>query len=196
MADEVVIRHFCAESDAKAVHDIWMNGLEQTVQSKWFLFRPIWRLFFHIMARNAIKANGDVGPNGQNLFDHWCEDSNNRCLLVGEQNCLGKDEKKYNIVGCIVVIRGTDTRNNPMVNKEETTFSVWKMSVADEYRRQGIGRRLLDDAENWAKNNGCKKMKMITANPIASKFYQKQGYKPVHSNILFSWLGCWYDKDI
>ena len=196
MAGEVVIRHFCAESDAKAVHDIWINGLEQTVQSKWFLFRPIWRLFFHIMALNAIKANGDVGPNGQNLLSYWCADSNNRCLLVGEQNYSGTEEKKRNIVGCIAVIRGTDTRSNAVVNNKETTFSVWKMSVADEYRRHGIGRILLDTGEDWARNNGCKKMKMVTANPIASKFYQKQGYKPVHSNILLSWLGCWYDKDI
>ena len=196
MAEEVVIRHFCAESDAKAVHDIWINGLEQTVQSKWFLFRPIWRLFFHIMARYATKTNGDVGPNGQNLFNYWCVDNHNRCLLVGEKNCFGKGEKNGNIVGCIAVIRGTDSKMNLLVNPDETIFSVWKMSVADECRRQGIGRKLLDAGENWATSNGCKKIKMITANPIASKFYQKQGYKPVHSNILFSWLGCWYDKDI
>merc|ERR1711963_742471 len=146
MANESVIRHFCPKTDAKQVHDIWINGLEQTVQAKWWLFRPIWKFFFHTMARNATKSNGDVGPNGQNLFSYWCEDNKNKCLLVCENHGLGEDLENGNIVGCIAVIRGTNSRNNAIVNKEDTVFSIWKMSVMDKHRRRGIGRKLLDGA--------------------------------------------------
>ena len=197
MIDMVNIRHFQPESDAKQVHDLWINGLEQTIKSKSWVFRPIWKIFFHIMACNAVASNGDVGPNGQNLFSHWCEDKENRCLLVGEKKCLGTNAEECKIVGCIAVIRGTDSRVEAKFTEEQSTFfSVWKMSVAEECRRHGIGSKLLEAGEKWAADNGCKKMKIVTANPIASQFYQNQGYKPIDSNILFAWLGGWHEKEI
>merc|ERR1712038_409243 len=175
MGDVVTIRHFNHESNAKQVHDIWIKGLEQTVKSKNLLLRPFWKLLFYLMARNAVRSNGDVGPSGQNLFKHWCQDNQNRCLLVAEKDVTKKDERPNVIVGCIAIIRGTDCKMNAIVNQEDITFSVWKMSVAEEFRRQGVGRKLVEDAEKWAAENGCKKMKMVTANPIASRFYQKLG---------------------
>ena len=196
MGDVVTIRHFNPESDAKQVHDIWINGLEQTVKSKNLLLRPIWKLLFYLMAHNAVRSNGDVGPSGQNLFKHWCQDNRNRCLLVAEKDVIKKDERPNVIVGCIAIIRGTDCKINAIVDQEDITFSVWKMSVAEDFRRQGVGRKLIEAAEKWAAEKGCKKMKMVTANPVASKFYQKQGYKSIHPNFCFGWLGSWYEKQI
>ena len=196
MGDVVTIRHFNPESDAKQVHDIWINGLEQTVESKNWLLRPFWKLLFYLMARNAVRSNGDVGPSGQNLFKHWCQDNQNRCLLVAEKDVTRKDETPNAIVGCIAIIRGTNCKVNAIVNREDVTFSVWKMSVAGDFRRQGVGRKLIMAGEKWAVENGCKTMKMVTANPVASRFYQNQGYKTIHPSFFFGWLGSWYEKQI
>ena len=145
-------------------------------------------------ARN--NSLGDVGTNGQNLFNHWCADKGNRCLLVAQRKCFDANLEESGIVGCIAVIRGTDSKVEANTSEEKSTFSVWKMSVAEECRRQGIGRKLLEAGEKWAADNGCKKMKIVTANPIASQFYMSQDYKPINSNILFGWLGGWYEKEI
>ena len=194
--NNVNIRHFCLESDANEVSNIWVSGLDQTVKSKWWPTRPIWKLFFDRMAENAVGPNGDVGPNGQNLSKHWCADAGNRCMLVAEMILNGEKTGNSRIVGCIAVVRGTTCNINIEVEDAETTFSVWKMSVTEECRRQGIGAKLLKAGEKWAKDNGCRKMRMITANPIASNFYQNQGYGLLGANVFGICLGGWHEKEL
>ena len=194
--NKVNIRHFCSETDKNEVSNIWVSGLDQTVNSKWWPTRPIWKFFFNRMAEYAVEESGDVGPNGQNLSNHWCDDTGNRCMLVAEMTLECENTLNSRIVGCIAVVRGTNSNNNIKVENTETTFSVWKMSVSEEYRRMGIGKKLLDAGEKWAKNNGCKNMRMITANPIASTFYQNQGYELLPTNMFGIWLGGWHEKEL
>ena len=61
-------------------------------------------------------------------------------------------------------------------DENETTFSIWKMSVDEYYSRSGVGKKLMNMAEFWAKKRGCVKLRMITANPIASIFYQSNSF--------------------
>ena len=194
--DDVSIRPFCPDSDAIEVCNIWVKGLEQTVRSKWWPLQPLWRLFFNIMAEQAVKSNGDVGPNGENLYIHWCKDSNDRTMLVAEKRQNEEDEKVTKLVGCIAIVRGTNPNGNITADKDETTFSVWKMSVSEDHRRAGIGSKLLEEGENWARCHGCIKMRMITANPIASVFYQKHGYEIRSANLFGTLFGAWHEKDL
>ena len=193
---EVNICHFNPESDAKEVANIWVSGLEQTVATKSRLTQPIWKMFFDHMAEKAVGPDGDVGPNGQNLSRHWCEDAKNRSMLVARMMVDDRNAPRSRIVGCIAVIRGTRCGANTEVESTESTFSVWKMSVTEEFRRKGIGAKLLEAGEMWAKNNGCTKMRMITANPIASRFYQNQGYKLLASRLWGTLFGAWHEKDL
>ena len=188
MTEAVRVRHFKPESDAHAVHDIWIDGLRQTSDEKWWLYRPFWRFMFYMYARKAVQENGDVGPEGENIFRHWCEDKDNRCMLVAEKEESGNNM----ILGCMAVIRGKNPALGVEVTNEETTFSVWKMSVAEESRGRGVGRKLLEAGERWAKENGCVKMVMVTANPVASRFYMKNGYEPSEPTKHASW----YEKKI
>ena len=194
---DIHIRHFQSDTDAMAVCKIWVNGLEQTVNAKWWPTQPLWRFLFARMAKKAIKDNGDVGPDGKNLFTHWCEDKDNRCLLVAEKNSIASDVvTQSEVVGCIAVVRGTSNEVTAKVSSNEETFSVWKMSVADEFRRSGIGGKLLKAGEEWAVEHGCQQLRMITANPVASRFYQSHGYQLISSNRLSQYFGGWHEKQM
>ena len=194
---DVHIRHFQSDTDASQVCQIWINGLEQTVDSKWWPTQPLWRLLFNHMAKQAIQENGDIGPNGKNVSTYWCEDIENRYMLVAEKNVIvGENFGRGTVVGCIAVVRGINSGISLNVDSTEEIFSVWKMSVAEESRRNGIGARLLTAGEEWAVAHGCKRMRMITANPVASRFYQSNGYKPMCTNRLAGWFGGWHEKQM
>ena len=188
----VNIRQLNPESDAKAVTELWVDGLQQTVKAKWWPTRPYWRYCFKKYAEKSTLPTGDMGPNGQNLAAFWCTQLTNRCMLVSEVTRSGEDPQ---VVGCCGVVRGTSCNETSGIKEDETTFSIWKMSVMEEWRGKRIGAKLLKAAEDWARDNGCRKMRMITANPIASKFYQKQGYA-LDSGVFGVWLGAWHEKEL
>ena len=64
------------------------------------------------------------------------------------------------------------------------------MSVAEESRGKGIGKKLMSKAEEWARdqtssmaggvgaaaNSNRKRMRLYTANPIAAAFYLRMGF--------------------
>lgn len=52
--------------------------------------------------------------------------------------------------------------------------------VAEERRRRGVGRRLLDAAEAWAAAHGAAKLRVRTRieRDDALAFYQRQGFRP------------------
>ncbi len=54
---------------------------------------------------------------------------------------------------------------------------LWDLRVHPEFRRKGIGTRLLASAIQWTKSRNCKKLKIETQNinVDACKFYKKQG---------------------
>ncbi|MEK9693701.1 MAG: GNAT family N-acetyltransferase [Rhodospirillaceae bacterium] len=53
-----------------------------------------------------------------------------------------------------------------------------QMAIEDIYRNKGYGKKILNEAENYAKINGFKEI-MLTARVSAKKFYLKNGYKEI-----------------
>jgi ribosomal-protein-alanine N-acetyltransferase len=55
------------------------------------------------------------------------------------------------------------------------------IDVLAEYRRQGIGSQLLEQAEKWLESSGAVIIYLETAvnNTLAIRFYEKHGYKTV-----------------
>jgi GNAT superfamily N-acetyltransferase len=49
--------------------------------------------------------------------------------------------------------------------------------VAPKYKGQGIGTQLFNMACQWAKDNGCHKIKLTASTTTAVHFYEKQGMK-------------------
>jgi GNAT superfamily N-acetyltransferase len=115
---------------------------------------------------HAMLPDGDVGPDGENLISNWIS-KEDRIMFVALQG--------LKCVGCVGVKVGTD------IEKQESgsvVASIWRLSVDERARRQGVGMALMCAAEDWARQQGCSSMSLKSANKIAAKFYvEKAGYK-------------------
>ena len=56
-------------------------------------------------------------------------------------------------------------------------FYVDLLFVDKKYRGQGIGKRLLQEAEAWAKKKACRNINLNTITFQSPGFYQKMGYQ-------------------
>jgi GNAT superfamily N-acetyltransferase len=60
------------------------------------------------------------------------------------------------------------------------------LMVRGNYRRQGIGKRLLSDAWNWFREKGIEYYTVYTAseNRMALQFYEQAGMAPLHTTMI------------
>jgi GNAT superfamily N-acetyltransferase len=65
----------------------------------------------------------------------------------------------------------------PRTPRRAYVTAVW---VAPPYRRQGVGRRLLDAARAWAAEKGCDHLRLWVdeTNPDGAAFYRALGFRP------------------
>ena len=61
-----------------------------------------------------------------------------------------------------------------------------RIVVLPEYRKQGLGRLVVTEAEKWARELGCKKA-VLDSRDVAVGFYEKLGYTADHSRIVHGW---------
>jgi ribosomal protein S18 acetylase RimI-like enzyme len=110
-------------------------------------------------------------------------------VAVREDTDTADGEKVTNppthvVLGLVGVKRGMDSKEFPTdASKEDySVFSIWKLSVSDDARGLGLGRRLMTAAEQWVKGRpNAQVMRLYTGNPIAAKFYTsaKIGYEEI-----------------
>ena len=76
--------------------------------------------------------------------------------------------------GAVVAL---DTANMNFLEGRDGHAAVWDIRVAPELRGHGIGRKLLDQALNWARQRSCVLMKIETQNinVPACRLYASQG---------------------
>jgi ribosomal protein S18 acetylase RimI-like enzyme len=127
----------------------------------------------------ATSASGDVGPNGSNLMEFW-GDKEDRVMLVAT---LAEDPDV--VVGAVAVKKGPSYSD---VEPESTEASIWRMSVSSNVRRRGLGKKLMQAAEEWARDKyHCTSMGLWTANAVAGKFYcDKAGFEVVPTEDMYS----------
>lgn len=173
--------------DALDAAVLWRRGLQQTIdaaptEEKSTLYRE----FFDKHAKEECSEGGAVGINGAGLIDFY-RPPNDACMFVAilvgramdDEGAPSHDTSK--VVGMVGVKRGMDPAKFPMDSEEDyNTFSIWKMSVAEESRGRGVGKKLMAKAEEWARDQESsvldgvaakKRMRLYTANPIAAAFY-------------------------
>ena len=78
------------------------------------------------------------------------------------------------IGGCVIVL-GTEGVLKHEGRKDDAVL--WDLRVHPDYRGQGVGSRLFDAAVAWARERGCRCLKIETQNTNvpACRFYAKQG---------------------
>jgi GNAT superfamily N-acetyltransferase len=86
---------------------------------------------------------------------------------------LALDESRA-VGGATVAI---DTPDVNMLESRKDLAVLWDIRVHPDERRHGVGARLFKHAADWAKQKGCKQLKIETqnVNVPACRFYAKQG---------------------
>jgi GNAT superfamily N-acetyltransferase len=70
---------------------------------------------------------------------------------------------------------------------DDMRVEIWGLVVDEAHRGAGIGRILMDKAEEWARNNGCRAV-YLRSNIIrdrAHRFYEALGYERVKTQHVF-----------
>jgi GNAT superfamily N-acetyltransferase len=89
-------------------------------------------------------------------------------------------ERNGQIVGVVGV------HLTPLLHAAGNLGRITALVVAKEHRRQGIGRRLVLEAESWAWNHECSRMELTSGDqrPDAHRFYEDCGYKSEERRFL------------
>ena len=69
--------------------------------------------------------------------------------------------------------------------KDETTVIVGRVVVLPEYRGMHLGSRLLQEAEQWIRELGYRKIE-VDSRTVAVQFYEKNGYRQDNEEIVKS----------
>lgn len=82
------------------------------------------------------------------------------------------------IVGCVLVSVHTTNNIEKIEWSVEKYGEVKELFVDIEYRSKGIGKELVQAAEEYVKEKGCDAMfiEVFLPNTLAKKFYEKIGY--------------------
>ena len=112
---------------------------------------------------NLWKNTVGVGLSGK-------DDSKKSIKIFLEKNpniCFVAELKNGEIIGTIMA--GNDGRR----------WHIYHLMVRNEYRKNGIGKKLLEKAENGLKKEGIRKIFLVVFknNKSGNKFWENNGYK-------------------
>ncbi len=84
-----------------------------------------------------------------------------------------------------------DTPEVQMLDGRKDLVVLWDIRVRPEHRRRGVGSMLFQRAADWAREKGCKQLKVETQNINvgACRFYRKEGCTLGAVN-LYGYHGC------
>lgn len=84
------------------------------------------------------------------------------------------------VSGKIVGYTKIEISNYPPVFEKKRYGMISDVSVAEEYRRQGIGQALFDKSNEWFEGKGISRIELRVSyvNPVARGFWERMGFKP------------------
>ena len=67
---------------------------------------------------------------------------------------------------------------------------IYYLAVKTEYQKQGYGKKLVEEAENWLKVRNVPKVNLMirNANKAVKEFYESIGYKDDEVITMAKWL--------
>ena len=103
------------------------------------------------------------------------------CVPGASAFLVAEDARSGRVLGCVAV-RAQHTLHKEAQEAGRAApppgeASVWRLSVAPEARRAGVGRALMRAAETWARARGCAHISLVTGNTASKVFYRQLGYE-------------------
>ena len=74
----------------------------------------------------------------------------------------------------------------PEDEAELPTMMLGRIVVLPEYRKHGLGRLIVTEAEKWARELGCRKA-VLDSRDVAVGFYEKLGYTAYPDKVVTGW---------
>ena len=132
-----------------------------------------------------VQLTKDCGKHMRdNGIDQWDEDYPDRTVIMNDLDTetLFAYREKGNVIGIIVLNESQDEEYeeiNWSTSEDDRNIVVHRLAVHPDKQGKGIGRTLMDFAEQWAKNNHYDAIRLDTysQNPRNQKFYTNRGYK-------------------
>ena len=90
----------------------------------------------------------------------------------------------------LVAVAGRTILGSVMVGHDGHRGWVYYLAVAPDRRRGGLGRRLMQAAEQWVAARGIRKLELMVrdGNAEVAGFYRRLGYEREQVQVLSRWL--------
>lgn len=131
--------------------------------SGWILRKLLWQGVLRETARDMAEPR---------IYEKY--------LSPGHSTFLVAENERGEILGCVAVLclHTLHKEARAGVPPMPGEASIWRLSVQPSARRLGVGRRLMAEAEAWARANGCRHISLVTGNADSQRFYTRLGYGP------------------
>lgn len=105
----------------------------------------------------------NIQPEQQRKMIESIEESENSTIFVAENNNV--------LVGYLLAIGGNARR------REHSAYIV--IGIVEDYRGQGVGRKLFKELEQWASNHNIQRLELtvVTRNEGGLALYKKTGFE-------------------
>ena len=130
-----------------------------------------------IIIRDAVKSDANSITR---LFGILGYEIDAQLLIDKYENLIDKPEdrmlvaevghKTVAVIGLHII---------PMLHRDNDLGRITALVVSEEYRGQGIGKKLVAEVTSIARQAGCGRMEVTSGDhrPKAHEFYEKLGYK-------------------
>jgi GNAT superfamily N-acetyltransferase len=125
--------------------------------------------FFNALLWRGILHQTQKDMTEDTLQDKWQKEGSSQFFVAEREGIL---------LGCVAIkaVHTLHSERKPGVETLLNEASVWRLSVAKEARKCGVGKLLMQAAEQWAAQNGCKCVSLITGNSESKRFYERLNY--------------------
>ena len=117
-------------------------------------------------------------PSGAAIVDDFIPQMLNRCKKCNGRVLVGELDEK--VVGFATIL--AKVKSEELVDGDIEYGLVSDLVVASAHRKQGIGRKLLEAAESYARSNGVRWLRIgvLAENHSADSLYESMGFKSLY----------------
>ena len=116
-----------------------------------------------------ILAHGEL-QHAPAVYAGWLADERHHCVLAEAET--GAAPVGYLVLG---------PADLPLADRDARDIEIRRIYLLYRFQHRGLGRRLMDEATQWARQRGCRRLLLgvYSRNEAALAFYAKMGFTQV-----------------